>query len=471
MDRRKFFKNGSLAAIGASLINPFQSIGQEIDFDSSNKNKKAKNIIVIVSDGMSSGTLNMADLYLNRKTGKGSNWIQLYKDNRVKKSLMDMASASSIVTDSAAASSSWGSGFRVKNGSLNVGINGEEYLPIWQKFKKAGKMAGCVTTVPITHATPAGFCIASKSRNSQEAIAEMYLDLKFDIMMGGGDKFFSSENRKDKKDLYQDFISKGFNVVKNRAEMLSVDNSKPILGVFNADGLPYSKDRESSKELTTSTPTLAEMTARAIDKMKDHPNGFVLQVEAGKVDWAAHANDITGLIYDQVAHDEAIKVAIDFAEKDKNTLVIITTDHGNANPGLIYGKTVNENFDSIQNYKQTNDWILNGIGKETSISQTIERIEFATKLVLQESEAQEILSFYSSIKMEDGLYNPKHLPFKVLSEIQKKYNSVGWISMDHSSDYSELAMFGPGSELLNSFIKNTDLHYLMLQAAEVENKF
>ena len=173
MDRRKFFKNGSLAAIGTTFINPFQSIGQQIDFDSSNKNKIAKNIIVIISDGMSSGTLNMADLYLNRKTGKGSNWIELYKDNRVKRSLMDMTSASSIVTDSAAASSSWGSGFRVKNGSLNVGVNGEEYLPIWQKFKKAGKMAGCVTTVPITHATPAGFCIASKSRNSQEAIAEM----------------------------------------------------------------------------------------------------------------------------------------------------------------------------------------------------------------------------------------------------------------------------------------------------------
>jgi alkaline phosphatase len=471
MDRRKFFKNGSLAAIGTTFINPFQSIGQQIDFDSSNKNKIAKNIIVIISDGMSSGTLNMADLYLNRKTGKGSNWIELYKDNRVKRSLMDMTSASSIVTDSAAASSSWGSGFRVKNGSLNVGVNGEEYLPIWQKFKKAGKMAGCVTTVPITHATPAGFCIASKSRNSQEAIAEMYLELKFDIMMGGGDKFFSSENRKDKKDLYQDFISKGFNVVKDRAEMLSIDNSKPILGVFSTDGLPYSKDRETSKELTNSSPTLAEMTARAIDKMKNHPNGFVLQVEAGKVDWAAHANDITGLIYDQVAHDEAIKVAIDFAEKDKNTLVILTTDHGNANPGLIYGKTVNENFDTIQNYKQTNDWILNGIGKETTISQIIDRIEFATKLALQEEEAKELLSFYNNIKMEDGLYNPKHLPFKVLSEIQKKYNSVGWISMDHSSDYSELALFGPGSELLNSFIKNTDLHYLMLQVAEVENKF
>lgn len=471
MNRRKFFKNGSLFAIGASLINPFEGNAQEVDFDTLKKNKKAKNIIVIVSDGMSIGTLNMTDIYLNRKTGKGSNWIQLYKDNKVSRALMDMASASSIVTDSAAASSSWGSGFRVKNGSLNVGVNGEEYLPIWQKFKKAGKMAGCVTTVPITHATPAGFCISSESRNSQNSIAEMYLDLKFDIMMGGGNNYFSSESRKDKRDMYQEFAEKGFTVVKNRAEMLASDNSKPILGVFYNDGLPYSKDRESSKELTDAIPTLAEMTERAIDKMKNHPNGFVLQVEAGKVDWAAHGNDVAGLICDQAAHDEAIKVAIDFAEKDKNTLVIITSDHGNANPGIVYGKEANNNFDSIQNYTQTNDWILNGIGKETSISQVTERIEYANKFILNEEEAKEILSYYTNIKLEDGLYNPRHLPLKVLGEIQKKRNSVGWISTDHSADYTELAMYGPGSELLAPFIKNTDLHYLMLQAAEVENKF
>jgi alkaline phosphatase len=471
MDRRKFFRNGSLFALGASLLNPFEGNSTELDFDTRRKNKKAKNIIVIVSDGMSIGTLNMTDLYLNRKTGKGSNWLQLYKDKKVSRAMMDMASASSIVTDSAAASSSWGSGFRVKNGSLNIGVNGEEYLPIWQKFKKAGKMAGCVTTVPITHATPAGFCIASKSRNSQESIAEMYLDLKFDIMMGGGNNYFSSESRKDKRDMYLEFAAKGFSVVKNKSEMLACDNNKPILGVFHNDGLPYSKDRESSKELTESIPTLAEMTERAIAKMKNHPNGFVLQVEAGKVDWAAHGNDITGLIYDQAAHDEAVKVAIDFAEKDKNTLVIITTDHGNANPGIIYGKDANDNFDTIQNYKQTNEWILNGMGKETSVAQAIERIEYATKTVFKEEEAKEILNYYSDIKMEDGLYNPKHLPFKMLADLQKKRNSVGWISMDHSADYTELAMYGPGSDLLNPFIKNTDLHYLMLEAAEVENKF
>ena len=170
MNRRKFFRNGSLFALGSTLLNPFDLGATTLDLDVKNKNKKAKNIIILVSDGMSTGTLNMADLYLSRKTGKGTNWLQLYKDNKASRALMDMASASSIVTDSAAASSSWGGGFRIKNGGLNVGTKGEEYLPIWQKFKMAGKMAGCVTTVPITHATPAGFCVNSKSRNDQEEI-------------------------------------------------------------------------------------------------------------------------------------------------------------------------------------------------------------------------------------------------------------------------------------------------------------
>ncbi|MEJ4087374.1 alkaline phosphatase [Galbibacter orientalis] len=471
MNRRIFFKNGSLLTLGATLLPSLNGMANTIEYDSERKNKKAKNIIIIVSDGMSIGTLNMADLYLSRKTGKGNNWLQLYKENKASRALMDMASASSIITDSAAASSSWGGGVRINNGALNVSSNGQEHLPIWQKFKQAGKKAGCVTTVPITHATPAGFCVNSKSRNAQNKIAEKYLEQKFDVMMGGGDKYFSSEKRKDKKDMYQAFATQGYEVVKTREDMLSAAIDKPILGVFEKDGLPYSIDRKNNKELLKNVPTLAEMTQKAIDVMKDSPEGFVLQVEAGKVDWAAHANDIAGLIYDQVAHDEAIKVAIDFADQDKETLVIITTDHGNANPGAIYGDDANDNFDSIQKYNHTNEWILNGIGKETSVSQIKERVHYANNIALTNEESKQLLSYYKQLNTEEGLYNPRHLPFKVLSEIQKQHNSVGWISMQHSADYVELAMYGPGSDLLKPFIKNTDLHYFMLAAAEVENKF
>ncbi|WP_306352621.1 alkaline phosphatase [Flavobacterium sp. '19STA2R22 D10 B1'] len=472
MDRRKFFRNGSLFALGSAIITPLQGVAQDIDLTSSNKGKKAKNIIFLVSDGMSTGTLNMADLYLNRKTGKGSNWLQLYKDSKISRALMDTASANSIVTDSSAGSSSWGGGFRVNNGSLNVGPKGEVHLPIWQKFKKAGKMAGCVTTVPITHATPAGFCVNSKSRNAQDNIAETYLELGMDVMLGGGNEYFSADERKDKKDMYAAYKNAGYQVAKTRKELFDTANNKPILGVFYNDGLPYSLDRNNDQDLTYNIPTLAEMAQKAIDRMKDHKNGFVLQIEAGKVDWAAHGNDIGALINDQVSFDEAVKVAIDFAEKDKNTLVIITTDHGNANPGVIYGKEANDNFDSIQKYKHTNDWILSGISKSSTTSQIRERIEFANGgLTITDAEAKIILSYYDNLNKEEGLYNLKHLPFKALADIQQKTNSVGWISMNHSADYVELAMYGPGSELLKPFVKNTDLHYLMLQAAEVENKF
>ncbi|WP_026976724.1 alkaline phosphatase [Flavobacterium tegetincola] len=472
MNRRKFFRNGSIFTLGTALISPFGANAATLTPDLIDKNKKAKNIILLVSDGMSNGTLNMTDLYLSRKNGVGSNWLQLYKDNRVSRALMDTASASSIVTDSAAASSSWGGGFRVKNGALNVGPDGQEHLPIWQKFKKAGKMAGCVTTVPITHATPAGFCINSKSRNSMEDIAEQYLDLEFDIMMGGGQKYFDAASRKDKKDMFAAFKAKGYQVAKTRSEMMNASNTKPVLGVFDEDALPYNIDRTSDEKLKSSIPSLAEMAQKAIDRMKDHPKGFVLQVEAGKVDWAAHGNDIGGLIYDQVAFDEAVKVAIDFAEKDKNTLVIITTDHGNANPGIIYGKYANENFDNIQKYKHTNEYILNNIHATSTFSQVKEVVDFSNGSTLSDEDAKNVLTYYDGLhKEEGGLYNYKKLPFRAFAEMQQKTNSVGWISMDHSADYVELAVFGPGSELLKPFIKNTDLHYLMLQAAEVENKF
>ncbi|MFA5556683.1 MAG: alkaline phosphatase [Flavobacteriaceae bacterium] len=467
MDRRKFFKIGSVATVGTGLLYPLNGIEQAFDTPTYS-NKTPKNIILMVSDGMSSGTLSMTDIFLNRKLGKSSNWMNLYHENKVSRALMDMASASSIVTDSAAASSSWGGGHRVNNGSLNIGKNGEEHIPIWVKFKNAGKMAGCVTTVAVTHATPAGFCANSKKRNAQEDIAEQYLERGFDVLLGGGDNFFNSDKRKDKQDLYAKFKNKDYQIAKTKTELKNIHSKSPVLGIFADDALPYSIDRISDKELENTIPTLAEMSAKAIEVLNQNKDGFVLQIESGKVDWAAHANDLGGLLYEQIQFDEAIKVVMDFAEKDEETLVIITTDHGNANPGIIYGKYANDNFDSVQKYKQTNEWILNSFSDKSSVKNIIETVEYANGNILSEEDARRILYYYSGLeKQEDGLYNYRKLPFKTFSEIQQKTNSVGWISMDHSADYVELAMFGPGSENLKPFIKNTDLHYFMLEAAQV----
>jgi len=471
MNRRFFLKNGSIFTLGSTLLAPIGLRANSVELNEINNNKKAKNIIMLVSDGMSSGTLNMADMYLRRKYGKGSNWLRYYEQNKVSRGLMDMASASSLITDSSAASSSWGSGFRVKNGAINVSPEGEELKPIWKKFKEAGKKAGCVTTVPITHATPAGFLTSIKSRNSQEDIAEKYLENDYDVLMGGGQKYFDANLRKDKKDIFKAYSDKNYQVIKTRNELNTIDLSKKVLGVFADDALPYSLDRNFDLNLQYNCPTLAEMTQKAINLMKDHEKGFVRQVEAGRVDWAAHANDIGGLLFDQLAFDEALSVALRFAEQDKNTLVIFCSDHGNSNPGLLYGKESDTNFENINNFKHTNDWLLNSFKPEITENELKDQFKINQNLELNEEELKKIINYYKGISLdEDGLYNYKKLPFATLSQIQKNKTSVGWIGTNHSADYVEIAMFGPGSEQHKPFIKNTDLHHFMLKVAEIENK-
>ncbi|PRD47497.1 alkaline phosphatase [Sphingobacterium haloxyli] len=469
MRRRDFFKKTALGAIGASVLSPFSSFAGRFVDETLGNAGKAKNIIFMVSDGMSIGTLNMADMMRQRKEGRESNWLSLYSHDKVRRALMDTASANSLITDSAAASSSWGGGIRVPNGSLNVNADGSFNKPILQKFKAAGKSVGCVTSVTITHATPAGFCVNSVKRSAEPAIALQYMDLGFDIMMGGGEEFFSANKRPDKQDLFTKYQQAGFTVLKNRDDMnkLATNENKPILGVFHDGGLPYALDRENDAALATKTPSLAEMTKAAIKQLKNNNNGFVLQVEGGKVDWAAHANDPGGLIYDQLAFDDAVGEAMAFAEADKETLVIITTDHGNANPGLFSGAEANKNFDRIQTFKHTNDWILNGVDKSYSVARLIERIEFAQGYAIATDEAKVLLKHYEQLDSE-GIYNPRRLPFQQLAQYQRKHLSIGWASMDHSADYVELAMYGPGSEDLKPFIKNTALHNFMLQTAGIQ---
>lgn len=464
MKRRDFINTGFLTAIASSVAAPTLLSGCKADIRKIQG--KAKNIIFLVSDGMSSGTLNMADLLLQRKEGRGSAWIDLYRQNRATRSFMDTASADSLVTDSAAAASAWGGGKRVDNGKLNVNPYGSHNKPILQKFKDAGKSVGCVTTVPITHATPAGFSVCMKHRNMQDKIASKYLELKFDVMMGGGLEYFDGSKREDGKDIFGDFASEGFQVARSKREMESAKEGKPLIGIFHEGGLPFDLDSENNAELKSKIPTLAEMTKKGIQLMAGNPQGFVLQVEAGKVDWAAHANDAAAMLYDQIAFDNAIAAAIQFAEGRDDTLLIITTDHGNSNPGLIKTDKVDHLFDSLHKAKHSNDWILYGTNKESTPAQLIERINYAQGISISQEEAKGLLNAYAAFDDKEP-YNPYKLPFKDLAEIQQKHTGIHWSGMNHSADFVELAMFGPGSEALPSFIKNYELHDYMLTACNV----
>lgn len=430
--------------------------------------KKANNIIFMVSDGMSIGTLTMVNLLKERKEGKSTKWIQLYQDQKVVRSLMETSSADSIVTDSAAASSAWGGGIKVNNNSLNINPKGDHPVPILQQFKKSGKSVGCVTTVPITHATPAGFCVNTESRKNQELIAKLYLELDFDVMMGGGKQYFTSYNRADGEDVGLQFVEKGYHVAENKislSEFATQNAKEKILGLFASDALPYYIDRLHDKKYEN-CPSLLEMSKVAIQHLNKNNKGFALQIEAGKVDWAAHGNDIGGLLYDQLEFDKTLEWVMNFAEQDGNTLVIITTDHGNANPGILYGKEADKKFDLLQHYKASNAEILSSLTSQSAPSQLVEKIKTLQGWNMKTELAEQIIAKYNGITADD-LSNYRNLPFFDLAEQQEKEHSIGWIGHEHSADLVELCAFGPGSELFKTFHRNTEIHEIMRKAVGI----
>ncbi len=432
---------------------------------------EARNVIFLVSDGMSSGTLALADIMLRRRDGRSSHWMKLYDRQGIKRGLMDMASLDSVVTDSSAASSSWGCGYRINNGGVNWGPNDEEYTPILKLFRDAGKSTGLVTTTTITHATPAGFGANVPNRGAQETIAKQYLDRRYDVLLGGGNMFYNKEHRSDGHDLYADYKHAGYHVVRKKQDLFNVPgDDKQLLGIFYDGHVPYTLDHINTGEYRENIPTLAEMTQIALNRLSKNRNGFIMQVEGGRIDHAAHGNDVGGLIYDQIAFDDAVGVAVEFANEHPDTLVIITTDHGNANPGLNGQgpgyRDSNTNFDRIQNFKHTNNWILRGLNADSNTSEIRERVEEATGIQITGKEAVTLQDSFRG--MYEAVYSMMSRPGPVLGQIIANYTSVNWIGTAHTADYVELAAFGPGSEAIGAFTKNTELFDVMTEAAGVE---
>ena len=471
--RRDFLKTGVLGALalGTGGLSGTANGQARTDVSSIEAPGDAKNIIFLVSDGMSAGTLTMADLHLRRHHGRRSNWMRLYEEGRVKHGLMDMASANSIVTGSAAAASAWGSGHRVFNEAVNVSEDGEEYRTILETFRDAGRGTGLVTTTRITHATPSGFGINMPERWSEDKIAAQHLERTYDVLLGGGRRHFDPEQRDDGRDLLQGFQDNGYTVATSKQELTGWGGTGSVLGVFYDTHLPYMLDHRHTSAHQQQVPRLPEMTEAALRRLDQEDGGFLLQIEGGRVDHAAHDNDTGGLVYDQIEFDEAIGTALGFAEGRDDTLVIITTDHGNANPGVNAAgdrySDSNPMFDRIADFKYTNSWILSELDADSTYREIQRRVEEAWQFPIRRDEAELI---QDALRGEyQAAYREKSDPDLLLGAIQANYTSVNWIGGDHTSDYVELAAMGPGSEAIGDFTRNTDLFDLMVEAAGVRD--
>jgi alkaline phosphatase len=453
--RRRFLQFSALtgAAFGAETVH-----ASDTTRGAAENRGPAKNVIFMVSDGMNIGALSLARKFSLTVNGNETPWMKLYRERPVVRALMETASASSLVTDSAAAASAWGSGQRVRNGVLNIHPETKAPLPPLHTFlQNAGRRTGLVSTATITHATPAGFAVNCDDRGKEEEIAAQYLDRKVDVLLGGGQKFFIDA-------LRARYSTAGYDVVDSRDAMLALPSAawKPLLGVFSSSYLPFSIDRTNVPDLAAKVPTLAEMSRTALARLRHARDGFFLMIEGARIDHAGHANDAAASIHDQLAFEEALTVALEFIDKNPDTLLIVTTDHGcggiqlngvssDGRQGFAPG-TYNANhayFARLQKFQRSFEWMKQNQVDGLSGSRLAEELTRLTGLTLTEDQ----------IKSAQGL--------KKIAEVVRDHTGVGWTGGNHTGDLVEFCALGPGSHLFPPFLLNSDVHGLVRKAMAV----
>lgn len=456
--RRQFLKGSALAAGLTSLYPASLALGQS---EKNNmigvKGKQAQNLIFLVADGMCMGTLSLAHHWKLRQKGSPLHWIDAYSKGGMVRSLMDTASASSPVTDSAAAGSAWGCGRRIANGAINMDAEGRALTPLCDYAKAGGKGTGLVSTCRITHATPASFAASVKSRNEEAEILAQYLSKEIDVLLGGGREFFEGP---DGVEGFTRFAAKQYRIAQNTRDLKGQSSGGRLLGIFSESHIPYKIDRENDRALAQ-VPGLLAMFEAALESLSRHENGFLLQVEGGRVDHAGHANDPAAILREQLEFDSCIPLAFEFQKLHPDTLVIVTTDHGTGGCNLNgIGNSYNgsgEALDAINRFSASFEALGDIFVKAGRFDADV--LEQATGLRADASQSAAIQS-----AIDEKVAYPSGVMARQFAQELMEVTGVGWSSDAHTAECVELLAVGPGAERIPPFMANYELHGVIREA-------
>lgn len=271
------------------------------------KESKPKNIILMIGDGM--GLSQMYAVYTVKKDKTNMSRCKHI-------GLVNTSSSDNLITDSAASGTAIATGNKTKNGHLGVDKDGNKYTTILEIAEEHGKATGLVATSTITHATPAAFITHNHDRNDYENIAKDFLATDIDVFFGGGKNHFAK--RKDSLNLIDSLLARNYNVVSDVDKISTIKIGKTA-------GLFY--DEHPPKRSEGRNDFLEKASLKAIEILDRDEDGFFIMIEGSQIDWAGHANNQEFLLDETLEFDDVVGKILDFAEKDGETLVIITADH------------------------------------------------------------------------------------------------------------------------------------------------
>ncbi len=382
-------------------------------------NKQAKNVILLIGDGMGDSEITAARNYAEGAGGyfKGIDALPL-TGQYTHYALNKKTGKPDYVTDSAASATAWSTGVKTYNGALGVDIHEKDHQTILELAKAAGLATGNVSTAELQDATPAaqishvtsrkcyGPSVTSEKcptnaleKGGKGSITEQLLNARADVTLGGGAKTFAETATAGEwqgKTLREQAQARGYQLVDNATTLAAItqaNQDKPLLGLFSDGNMPVrwegpkaSYHGNLDKPAVTCTPnpkrdasvpTLAQMTDKAISLLSTNEKGFFLQVEGASIDKQDHAANPCGQIGETVDLDEAVQKALEFAKKDGNTLVIVTADHAHASqiippetkaPGLTQALNTKDGSVMVMSYGNSEEESMEHTGTQLRIA-------------------------------------------------------------------------------------------------------
>jgi len=294
-----------------------------------------RNVILLIGDGMGLSETTLAHLIAGGTTGK------LHMERLPVTGIVWTYASSKLVTDSAAAATALAGGVNTKKGMVGLSPEGGRILTLLEAAKEKGMATGLVVTSAIAEATPAGFVAHVSSREDKTGIALDMSKSGADVLLGGGERYWipmgpRKGKRKDGRDLIAELRSLGYGISRDAGELAAAKESK-LLGLFAKDMLTTFPPE----------PSLEMMAGKAIETLAKNEKGFFLMVEGSHIDWAGHENNAEKLIRQILLFDTAVRKAMEFAEKDGSTLVIVTADHETGGLVLMDGKSSGKDMQVI----------------------------------------------------------------------------------------------------------------------------
>lgn len=448
--------------------------------------KTPKYIFMFIGDGMSFAQVNAVQVYTgNNKSGEvDSNELNFTQFPVV--GVATTNDSTSFCPDSASTATSLATGVKTHSGVIGLEVDKVTVAKSITELLKEQKdmKIGIVSTVTINHATPAAYYAHIVSRNEYYDIAMQLAESGFDYF-GGGSINQPTGKEKDKKDAYEVIEEAGYEIAQTNEEILALDNTAgkvyAVSPVLQDSGALYYSIDNNEGDLD-----LSDYVQKGIDVLENE-NGFFMMAESGKIDWAAHANDAKSVITEVIEFEDAIQVAMDFANGHPDeTLIIVTGDHETGGLTIGYAATgYTTAFNILDNQKMSYVAFDKLIGdmKEQNPDLTFEEVmpvitdkfgllqpngqELENPLVMTEGEYKKLKDgFAESMKPaeertktdETALLYGGYDPLSVsITHIMNNKAGIGWTSYSHTGIPVPVYAMGAGSEVFNGSYDNTDV--------------